>query len=283
MATPTSGQASDGNSGNQAIGRCPPRYDVSGRGRNAGKCAGPMIGPSATTAAVASSVASDRRPPAPGRGDERPHDHRGADAVQDVDAVEVVPVPAAAQDVLLQPEQIAEHQHLEPAPDRRADHRRAVDLGGDLALEADRHRDADQQQEEARRDPADEAGPAVGHRRLRRLVAPGVVEVGLDHQDDGQAPQPVDRLDAPPCLGPGRRRGAGAGSTWAGVGGVSLDAKFNVSKTGSMTASIPAGGGTVVNAFWWLSQRALTLCGGGTINRRSPCLSKWAFWAAKSE
>ncbi len=155
-----------------------------------------MIGPSAMTAAAASSGRQDRRAPAPRRGDERPHHHRRADAIEDVDAVEVVPVPAAAEDVLLQPKQVAERDDLEAALGRRADHRRAVDLGGELTLEADRHRHADQQQEEARGDPADEARPAVGHRRLRRLVAPGVVEVGLDHQQHGQAAQPVDRIDA---------------------------------------------------------------------------------------
>ena len=145
----------------------------------------------------------DRRPPPPGRGDEGPHHHRRADAVEDVDAIKIVPVPEAAEDVLLQPKQVAERDHLQAALDRRPHHRRPIDLGSQLVLEADRHRHAHQQQEEPRRDSADEAGPAVGDRRLRRLVAPGVVEVSLDHQEDGQAAQPVHGIEAAP-LGSGR-------------------------------------------------------------------------------
>ncbi len=56
MATPASGQAAHGNSGNQAIGRSPPKYAEIGRGMKSGKCIGPMIGPSPTKAATAISA-----------------------------------------------------------------------------------------------------------------------------------------------------------------------------------------------------------------------------------
>src|SRR6266404_4615530 len=63
-ATPTSGHAAHGNSGNHAVGRRQRHQE---------------LGPTPT-----------------GRDDERDDDHRGGDAVEDVDAVEVAPVASPA-------------------------------------------------------------------------------------------------------------------------------------------------------------------------------------------
>jgi len=63
-ATPSSAHAPHGKSENHAIGRWPPRYELSGRGIQAGKTAGPMTVPRPRkTAATASEGASWRRPP----------------------------------------------------------------------------------------------------------------------------------------------------------------------------------------------------------------------------
>ena len=181
---PTSAQAPQGKSGNQDIGRWPPTYELIGPGDPAGQVRRvPRWARSATSTAAATSGQDHARPPGrAGCPAAATQQQRGADAVEDVDPEDLHPAaPEAGQHVLLQPEQVGQHEHQQPAAGGRPRASPRDDALGDLALEDDRRGDAHQEQEQPRGD------------------AGGV-------PDRGTSPDPAARPD------PSRRRSCGPGS-----------------------------------------------------------------------
>ena len=122
------------------------------------------------------------------------HQHHGdANRIQDVHAQQIAPRgPSPGDDVFLQAEQKTQSQNFRAAPDGRAcDRVRRQALLAQFVGHQGKG-NSRQKEKQRRRQRPTQLGPHEKCRLAGLGIQPGVVAVGLKHQDAGQAAHPVD-------------------------------------------------------------------------------------------